>query len=106
MFLARHNPARHALLAGQPLADLAILGHDPSVATDRLTAAAAGHDDYPRTRAICLTKLANLTMAIGDPLQAATIGHEALDAASAIRSRRAAEELHELARCAAPPPAP
>jgi transcriptional regulator with XRE-family HTH domain len=101
-FLARHNPARHALLAGQPLADLAILGRDPAEATDRLTAAAAGHDDYPRTRAICLTKLASLTMATGDPIQAATIGHTALDAAGTLRSRRVTEDLRELARYAAP----
>ncbi|MGH3695628.1 MAG: XRE family transcriptional regulator, partial [Pseudonocardiaceae bacterium] len=101
-FLARHNPARHALLAGQPLADLAILGRDPGEATDRLTAAAAGHDDYPRTRAICLTKLAILTMTTGDPLHAATIGHAALNAAGTLRSHRVAEELRELARCAPP----
>ncbi len=101
-FLARHNSARHALLAGQPLADLAIQGGDPGAATDRLTAAAAGHDDYPTTRAICLTKLATLTIATGDPLQAATLGHAALDATRTLRSRRAAEELRELARHAAP----
>ncbi|MGH3696560.1 MAG: XRE family transcriptional regulator [Pseudonocardiaceae bacterium] len=102
LFLARHNPARHALLAGQPLADLAILGGDPGEATKRLTAAAAGHDDYPRTRAICLTKLAILTMTTGDPLHAATIGHTALNAAGTLRSHLAAEELRELARCTAP----
>ncbi len=101
-FLARHDSARHALHAGQPLADLAVQGRDPGEATDRLTAAAAGHDAWPRTRAICLTRLATLTMATGDPLQAATIGHAALDAAGTLRSRLAAEELRELARCAAP----
>ena len=101
-FLAEHNPARHALLAGQPLVELAILGRDPGEATDRLAAAAAGLDDYPRTRAICLTRLAILTMATGDPLQAATLGHAALDAAGILRSRLAAEELRELARHAAP----
>jgi hypothetical protein len=36
-------------------------------------------------------------MAIGDPLQAAALGHEALNAAGIIRSRRAAEALRELA---------
>lgn len=101
-FLARHNPARHALLAGQPLADLAILGSDPGEATNRLAAAAGGHDDYPRTRAICLTKLAILTMATGDPLHAATIGHAALDVAGTIHSRRTTEDLRDLAHCAAP----
>ncbi|MGH3824582.1 MAG: XRE family transcriptional regulator [Pseudonocardiaceae bacterium] len=96
-----YNAARHDQLTGQPLADLAILGRDPGEATDRLAAAVASHTDgYTRARAICLAKLASLTMATGDPLQAAAIGHAALDIAGAIRSRRAAEELRELSRYA------
>ncbi|MGH4026169.1 MAG: hypothetical protein ACRDRV_16465 [Pseudonocardiaceae bacterium] len=39
-------------------------------------------------------------MVIGDPGQAAAIGHAALDTAGAIRSRRAADDLRELARYA------
>ncbi|MGH3802651.1 MAG: XRE family transcriptional regulator, partial [Pseudonocardiaceae bacterium] len=98
-----YNAARHAQLTGQPLVDLAILGRDPGEATDRLTAAAAGFTDTDdlRSRAICLTKLASLTMVTGDPFQAAAIGHAALDLAGTIRSRRAAEELRELSRHAA-----
>jgi hypothetical protein len=41
-FLAYHNPAVHALRTGQTLGKLAILGHNPGEATDRLTTAAAG----------------------------------------------------------------
>jgi hypothetical protein len=75
-FLANWNAAFLAGNTGQALFDLAILDHDPAQATDRLTAAAAEHTAcHTRPRAICLTKLASLTMAIGDPLQAATIGH-------------------------------
>ncbi|MGH3824625.1 MAG: XRE family transcriptional regulator [Pseudonocardiaceae bacterium] len=98
-----YNAARHAQCTGQPLVDLAILGRDPGEATDRLTAAAAGHTDTGNTvsQAICLTKLASLMMVTGDPLQAAAIGHAALDIVGAIRSRRAAEELRELSRHAA-----
>ncbi|MGH3822249.1 MAG: XRE family transcriptional regulator, partial [Pseudonocardiaceae bacterium] len=101
--LAYYNAERHALATGQPLVDLAILGRDPGEATDRLTAAAAGHTDTDNTvgRAIGLAKLASLTMVTGDPLQAAAFGHAALDLADAIRSRRAAEELRELSRYAA-----
>ncbi|MGH3710570.1 MAG: XRE family transcriptional regulator, partial [Pseudonocardiaceae bacterium] len=40
------------------------------------------------------------TMATGDPIQAATIGAAALDAASTIRSRSAADDFRELARYA------
>ncbi len=100
-FLAFYNPARHALLTGEPLAGLAILGRDPGEATDRLAAAAARTDGNTRVQAVSLTKLASLTMATGDPLQAATIGHAALDTASTLRSRNAADELRELARYAA-----
>ncbi len=101
--MAFYNDATHALGTGRSLAELAILGRDPGEATDRLTAAAAetpaGH---ARAQAIRLTGLASLTMATGDPLQAAAIGHAALDAAGPIRSRRVVEELRELARHAAP----
>ena len=97
-----YNEARHAQLTGQPLFDLAILGRDPGEATDRLAAAAARHPDgYTRARAICQTKLASLTMATGDPLQAATIGHAALDTAGTLRSHRVIDDLRELARYAA-----
>jgi transcriptional regulator with XRE-family HTH domain len=103
LFMADYDDARHALLTGQPLFDLAILGRDQSKATDRLAAAAAGHtEDNTRARAVCLTKLASLTMATGDPLQAVSIGHEALKVASTLRSHRVTEELRELSRHAAP----
>jgi hypothetical protein len=99
--MAFYTNARHAALTGGPLFDLAILGRDPGEATDRLAAAVAGHSHLAVHRAIPLAKLASLTMATGDPLQAAARGHEALDAAGTIHSRRAAEELRELARYAA-----
>ena len=102
-FLAYYNDASHAVLTGHPLADLAILGRDPGEATDRLAAAAAGYTaaDKTRARAISLTKLASLTMATGDPLQAATIGNAALDAAGTLRSRHVTDDLRGLARYAA-----
>jgi hypothetical protein len=100
--MALYGEAHHALLTGRPLADLTLLGgRDPGETTHRLETAAAGYSvGEVRARAICLTKLASLTMATGDPLQAATIGHEALDAAGTLRSRRTAEQLRELARYA------
>jgi transcriptional regulator with XRE-family HTH domain len=96
--MAFYDTARHAQLTGLPLCDLAMLGHNPGAATHRLESAAAGHAaNNSLSRAICLTKLATLTMATGDPLHAATIGHTALDTAP-LCSRRTAEELRELAR--------
>jgi len=100
--MAFYTPARHAQFTGRPLADLALLGHDPGEAAHRLTTAAAGHPESGRcNRAFCLTKLASLTMATGDPLQATTIGHQALELAGSIRSRQVTDELHELHRYAA-----
>jgi hypothetical protein len=101
-FMTFWNAAMHAGNTGQALFDLAILGHHPERATDRLTAAVAGNaTDRVLAGAIWLTKLATLTMATGDPVQAAALGHTALEAAGTIRSRRTAEELRELARYAA-----
>ena len=100
--MAYYSAGHHAHLTGRSLADLAILGfRDPGEATDRLATAAAGQPSYSRSRAMCLAKLASLTMVTGDPLQAAAIGHEALKAAGTLRSRRAAEEVRELSRYAA-----
>jgi transcriptional regulator with XRE-family HTH domain len=99
--VAFYDDARHAQCTGQPLAELAILGRDPGAATDRLAAAAAGHTANTRARAVCLAKLASLTMATGDPLHAATIGHETLDVAASLRSRGVTDALRELARYAA-----
>ncbi|MGH3868695.1 MAG: XRE family transcriptional regulator [Pseudonocardiaceae bacterium] len=101
-FMADYNDARHAQFTGQPLAELAILGRDPSEATDRLAAAVAANSArHVRSRAVCLTKLASLTMATGDPFQAVAIGHEALEVASTLRSPRAADDLRELSHHAA-----
>jgi phosphohistidine phosphatase SixA len=99
-FLANYNAAFLSGGTGTALFNLAVLGHNPQLATDRLTAAVAGHTEGG-PRAACLTKLASLTMATGDPLQAVAIGHEALDTAGMIRSRRAADNLRELSRHAA-----
>jgi hypothetical protein len=99
---AFYTEAKHAAYTGRTLVDLAILGRDPGEATTRLTAGVAGYaEGAVRARAICLTKLATLTMATGDPLQATAIGNEALGVAGTLRSHRATEELRELFRHAA-----
>jgi hypothetical protein len=96
-FMVNYDDAKHAQLTGQSLAELAILGRDPGEAADRLAAAAAGHTEgKTRSRAVCLTKLASLTMVTGDPLQAVAIGHEALKVAGTLRSHGAAHDLREL----------
>jgi len=100
--MAFYTDAQHAQYTGRPLVDLAILGHDPGDAAHRLTSAAAGHSESRRFYrvAFCLAKLASLTMATGDPLEAAAIGHQALDVAGSIRSRQRKRNI------ASPPPGP
>ncbi|MGH3772817.1 MAG: XRE family transcriptional regulator [Pseudonocardiaceae bacterium] len=98
--LANYNAAFLAGNTGAALFDLAMLGHSLTHATDRLTTAAAEHTAV-KPQAHALIKMASLTMATGDPLQAAAIGHAALDLAGKIRSRRTAEHLRELSGYAA-----
>jgi hypothetical protein len=101
-FLAYYTEAQHAQLSGRPLVELAILGRDPGEATTRLTTAAAGHPEgRTRSRAVCLTKLATVTMVTGDPRHAVAIGNEALEVAGTLRSHCATEDLRELFRHAA-----
>ena len=49
-----------------------------------------------RSRAIRQTKLASWFMVTGDPLEATTLGIHALEAATPIKSRRAADDLRVL----------
>jgi DNA-binding XRE family transcriptional regulator len=104
-WMAYYDEAQHHGDTGHALYDLALLGRDPHHATCRLTTAVKGHTDlYARSRAISRTKLASLTMATGDPDQAAAIGHRALSEVGTLHSRRAADDVHELGRLAAKHP--
>jgi hypothetical protein len=98
-----YNDAFHAGVTGGALADLAILGHrDPVQASARLmTAVADLRSGQARSRAMDQITLASLTMVTGDPIEAVTLGTAALESAGAIRSRRVADGLRELARHAA-----
>lgn len=79
---------------------------DSTEAGPRLAYSVAHHtDEYTRSRTISRIKLASLTMATGDPRQAATIAHKALDDIGFLRSRRAVDDLRELQRFAAGHPA-
>lgn len=98
-----YDAAQHAGDTGHALFDLAINGQFVSEASNRLSAAVAGHGDtYARSRAFSGIKLASLTMTTGAPEEAAVIGTRALRDAATVRSRRAADELRELHRFATP----
>jgi hypothetical protein len=112
-----YDAAQHSGDTGHALFDLAVDGRVLSKVTDRqvadnrhlgeasarLASAVAGHSAaYVRSRAISGIKLASLTMAAGDPEEAASIGERAVTGAGTVRSRRAQDDMRELARFALP----
>jgi transcriptional regulator with XRE-family HTH domain len=97
-WMAYYDNAQHYGDTGHALYDLALLtDHPPRVAAERFQTAIEGHTQaYVRSRAISATKLSSLTMATGDPQQAAAIGHRALDDVGRLSSRRAADDVRDL----------
>ncbi|MGW0179912.1 XRE family transcriptional regulator [Nocardia sp. NPDC003345] len=59
-------------------------------------------ENYPRSRTFSRTRLATLTMRMGDPRAAAAIGRQAVTDAVNLRSRRIHRELTGLAAAATP----
>jgi hypothetical protein len=101
--MAYYDHAQHQGDTAHALFDLAIHGIPDTEAAPRLVEAVHGHSDvYARSRAISGTKLASLVMVTGDPHEASFIGRRAIDDAGSLRSRRAADDLRELRRFAAP----
>ncbi|MEV1249897.1 hypothetical protein [Nonomuraea sp. NPDC049750] len=116
-----YDAAQHSGDTGHALFDLVIDGMIVGKPTDgkpvgetvnerylgeasmRLTNAVTGHSAaYVRSRAISGIKLASLTMATGDPEEAASIGGRAVTDAGTVRSRRAQDDMKELAGFALP----
>lgn len=98
-----YDAAQHAGDTGHALYDLAIDGRFIGEASTRLASAVAGHSAaYVRSRAISGIKLASLTMATGDPEEAAAIGARAVIDAGTVRSCRAQDDMRELSRLARP----
>ena len=96
-WMAYYDAAQHAGDTGHALWELAVQGRFVTDATTRLEAAVNGHGEgAARSRAISQTKLASLVMVTGDPVEAATLGGGALEAATPIKSRRAADDLRVL----------
>jgi hypothetical protein len=100
VWMAFYDHAQHHGDTGHALWDLSIRGRRTQAAP-RLAYAVAHHgDEYARSRTMSTIKLASLTMAIGDPREAAAIGHRALDDVGRLRSRRAIDEVRDLHRFA------
>ncbi|MFC5720575.1 helix-turn-helix domain-containing protein [Streptomyces gamaensis] len=97
-WMAYYDEAQHQGDTGHALYDVALTGRCQPAALERFRAAVDLHTDaYVRSRAMSRTKLAALTMAVGDPYEAVTVGNLALTDVGQMRSRRAAAGLRELA---------
>lgn len=107
-WLAYYDAPQHHGDTGHALRDLAIAGLlPPAPAADRLHTAVAGHPDaYRRSRAMSVSRLATLLLVTGDPQEAMSVAHQALDDVGQVRSRRAAADLSEFATLAAQRRAP
>ncbi len=102
-WMSYYDAAQHSGDTGHALFDVALDGRFVGEARQRLETAVAGHTaTFVRSRAISGIKLASLTMATGDPVEAASFGQAALVDAGHVRSRRAADDLRELRTLAEP----
>ena len=98
--MSYYTAAEHAGTCGAALTDLALAaGADPAPAAERQQAAVDGHaGEYARSRAHASTQLAMLTMATGDPDEAAAVGLRAVHATGPLQSRRSGDYLRALRR--------
>ncbi|MFJ8385580.1 XRE family transcriptional regulator [Streptomyces sp. NPDC094438] len=103
VWMSYYDEAQHYGDTGHAAFDIALLpGQSSRMATDRLQKAVDGHTEaYVRSRALSRTKLATLTMATGDPQQAAAVAHRALDEVGRLRSKRALEDVKDLRKASA-----
>ncbi|MFY7069424.1 helix-turn-helix domain-containing protein [Nocardiopsis changdeensis] len=100
-WMAYYDAAQHAGDTGHALWDLAVENlHPAKPAHDRLQSAVEGHSDaYRRSRAISGIKLASLQTR-SDTEQGQDTALRALDDMGQVRSRRAEDDLRELATTA------
>ncbi|WP_330457467.1 helix-turn-helix domain-containing protein [Streptomyces sp. NBC_00820] len=102
-WMSYYDHAQHHGDTGHAVFDLALLARQSTaMAAARLRTAIDGHtDDYVRSRALSGTKLATLIMTTGDPKEAVSIGHQALDEVGRLRSKRAIDDVSCLSRASA-----
>jgi hypothetical protein len=89
----------HRTLTGYSLFDLALSGRKTQ-AEEHLAYAVAHQGGWARSRVLAQTEYASLLMVTGDPREAVAVGHQVLDEAGSLRSRRVVDRLRELQRFA------
>ncbi|MFQ6327860.1 XRE family transcriptional regulator [Nocardia sp. CWNU-33] len=102
-WLCYYDKAEHLGSTGKALIPIAKARERIELAAPRIREAVALQgSDYPRSRTFSLTRLATLTMQLDDPREAAAIGLQATQQATAFRSQRIQHELRTLAAVASP----
>ncbi|WP_245746503.1 XRE family transcriptional regulator [Nocardia altamirensis] len=102
-WLCYYDKAEHLGSTGKALIPVARARQRIELAAPRIREAVALQgSDYPRSRTFSLTRLATLTMQLDDPREAAVIGLQAAQQATAFHSERIQNELRVLAAAAAP----
>ncbi len=100
-WMCYYDEAEHQGSTGRALIPVAEADQDLDLVAPRLRAAIQLHaESYPRSRTFSRTRLAALTMKIGDPREAVMIGYQALIDAKSFRSKRVIAELHSLGQVA------
>ncbi|MBF5001089.1 XRE family transcriptional regulator [Nocardia sp. BSTN01] len=102
-WMCYYDEAEHLGSTGKALLPVAVHRKRIDLAAPRIRKAIELQGpDYPRSRTFSLTRLATLTMTIGEPREAAALGMRAATEAAQFDSQRIRDELTTLADAAAP----
>ncbi|MFC3960719.1 hypothetical protein [Nocardia jiangsuensis] len=97
-WMCYYDRAEHLGSTGKAMIPVAVARRRIDPAAPRIEQAILLQDEnYPRSRTFSRTRLATLTMRIGEPRVAAGLGLEALDDAAQLRSQRVRDESRDLA---------
>ncbi|MBF6332498.1 XRE family transcriptional regulator [Nocardia transvalensis] len=100
-WLCFYDEAEHLGSTGKALIPIAQARQRIELAAPRIRdAVALQGEEYPRSRTFSLTRLATLTMQLGDPKEAAALGLRAVEQARHLDSLRIRTELQKLAGAA------
>lgn len=102
-WMCYYDEAEHLGSTGKALMPVAAHRKRIDLAASRIrTAIELQGPDYPRSRTFSLTRLATLTMTMGEPREAAALGMRAVTQAAHFDSQRIRDELATLAGASAP----
>ncbi|WP_405132889.1 hypothetical protein [Nocardia sp. NBC_01388] len=98
-WMCYYDEAEHLGSTGKALIPVALARTQMELAAPRIRQAIRRQgQNYPRSRAFSLTRLATLTMRMGDPQEAASLGLQAARQAKELHSQRIRDELQVLTR--------